>query len=234
MNRQQKQFMKIIKTIDYSRQNWEKFYDFCELTSQSFRVCLSPYHDLVSKDIERIHKKYKKEDITKFDKMLDCMIESLEISYHDFLGDIFQEMELHNKYKGQFFTPYPVCKMMSQMTLGTNIKESFNESGYFTCNDPACGAGATLIAVVDELVSQGHNPSTDVYMVAQDVDQLASYMCYIQLSLCGVAAKIVHGNTLSGEIFSEWYTPVYFLNGWYNKIKIQESKDETNSDSTCV
>ena len=232
MNIQQKEFIKIIKTIDYSRQNWEKFYDFCELSALTLRLPF--YGELVVDDIKRLHKKYKQEDIVKFDTMFELMVDSLEISYHDFLGDIFQEMELHNKYKGQFFTPYPVCKMMSQMTLDDNVKDIVQDKGYFTCSDPACGAGATLIAVVENVRTLGLNPSTDVYMVAQDVDQLASYMCYIQLSLCGVAAKIVHGNTLSGEIFSEWYTPVYFLNGWYNKIKIQESKDETNSDSTCV
>ena len=39
-------------------------------------------------------------------------------------------------------------------------------------------------------------------------------MAYLQLSLYGIPAVIIHGNTLTDEEWSRWYTPVYMVNGW--------------------
>lgn len=55
------------------------------------------------------------------------------------------ELGLSNDSGGQFFTPYNVCQMMAEMTIG-NVVPQVKERGYITINDPACGAGATLIA----------------------------------------------------------------------------------------
>ena len=63
----------------------------------------------------------------------------------DFLGKIFMELNLSNESGGQFFTPYSVCQMMAELTTG-NVTPQIEEHGYITINDPACGAGATLIA----------------------------------------------------------------------------------------
>lgn len=41
--------------------------------------------------------------------------------YHDWLGDIYMHMVISNskqKWNGTFFTPFPVCVMIAQMTLG--------------------------------------------------------------------------------------------------------------------
>ncbi len=39
-------------------------------------------------------------------------------------------------------------------------------------------------------------------------------MAYIQLSLYGIPAVVIHANTLSAEEWSRWYTPVYIIEGW--------------------
>ena len=39
-------------------------------------------------------------------------------------------------------------------------------------------------------------------------------MCYLQLALYGIPAVVVHGNSLTLEEWSRWYTPVYILEGW--------------------
>jgi len=41
-----------------------------------------------------------------------------------------------------------------------------------------------------------------------------AHMTYLQLALYGVPAVVIHGNTLTCEEFSRWYTPVYLMNGW--------------------
>lgn len=51
-------------------------------------------------------------------------------------------------------------------------------------------------------------------MLATDIDLKCVYMCYLQLSLYGIPAVVIHGNTLTLEEWSRWFTPVYIAHGW--------------------
>src|SRR5699024_11833427 len=62
--------------------------------------------------------------------------------------------------------------------------------------DPACGAGALLVAFANECLRQKVNYQTSVLFVAQDIDFTVGLMCYIQLSLLGCAGYVVIGDTL--------------------------------------
>ena len=35
---------------------------------------------------------------------------------------------------------------------------------------------------------------------------------YIQLTLLHISAEVIHGNSLSFEVFRTWYTPAYIMN----------------------
>ncbi|MGY2498082.1 hypothetical protein ACW4UO_26755, partial [Klebsiella pneumoniae] len=50
------------------------------------------------------------------------------------------------------------------------------------------------------------------------IDRTAAMMAYIQLTACNIAAKVVHGDSLSQGVFSVWYTPAYILGGWSRKL----------------
>ena len=138
----------------------------------------------------------------------------------DFLGKIFMELNLSNESGGQFFTPYSVCP---QSTTG-NVTPQIEEHGYITINDPACGAGATLIAGIHaarrRLEKAGLNWQNHILITAQDIDYTVALMCYIQLSLLGAAAYIKIGNTLTEPMCSNdtlenyWFTPMYFSSVW--------------------
>jgi len=39
-------------------------------------------------------------------------------------------------------------------------------------------------------------------------------MAYVQLSLLGIPAVVVHGNALSLDVWGVWYTPAHVLVGW--------------------
>ena len=72
-----------------------------------------------------------------------------------------------------------------------------------------------IIAAARALKEQGENYQRKMRVVAQDLDWKAVYMCYVQLSLLGVNAVVVQGNTLAepwtpySDTPSErvWYTP---------------------------
>lgn len=132
-------------------------------------------------------------------------------------------LNLGNDSGGQFFTPYDVCRMMAEMTCD-NVLPTIEAKGYISINDCACGAGATLIAGVHAAAKQIHkaglNWQNHILVTAQDVDYTVAYMCYIQLSLLGVAGYIKVGNSLTEPMRSDdslenyWFTPMYCSDVW--------------------
>ena len=58
------------------------------------------------------------------------------------------------------------------------------------------------------------NYCTQLVVLATDIDLKCVYMCYLQLSLYGIPAVVIHGNTLTLEEWSRWFTPVYIAHGW--------------------
>jgi hypothetical protein len=98
------------------------------------------------------------------------------------------------------------------------------QDGYISINDPCCGAGATLIAGIHaarkQLEKANLNYQNHLLIVAQDIDETVALMCYIQLSLLGVAGYVKVGNSLtepmtdSDDKENYWFTPMYFSNIW--------------------
>lgn len=57
-------------------------------------------------------------------------------------------------------------------------------------------------------------------------------MCYIQLTLLHIPAEVIHGNSLSLEIWSVWRTPAYYMSNAHNilhkKVKTIDSVEIEN------
>lgn len=169
---------------------------------------------------EQVAKSYTPEELDVIAQMFAQIVLGLEENPdQDFLGDLFMKLELSNEYRGQFFTPYCVCKMMAEITepsMGAEIEQR----GFISVNDPACGAGALLVAFANEALSQKVNYQQSVLFVAQDIDFTAAMMCYIQLSLLGCPGYVIVGNTLTTPPTTPlteqnvWYTPFYFMGAW--------------------
>lgn len=123
----------------------------------------------------------------------------------------------------QFFTPYHVCELMAKVTE-EDVAAVVKEKGYITINDFCCGAGATLIAAINEARKQlekvNLNFQNHVLVVAQDIDEIVALMCYIQLSLLGVAAYIKVGDVFTQPMSTDdngenyWFTMMYFSDVW--------------------
>lgn len=66
------------------------------------------------------------------------------------------------------------------------------------------------------------------FLVGQDIDEIAALMCYIQLSLLGVAACIKVGNSLTDPMTGNdsmdnyWFTPIYFSDVWVMRRMFHE------------
>ena len=138
----------------------------------------------------------------------------------DFLGEIYCELNLTNKDKGQFFTPYDVCILMAKINL-IDVLDVVKEQGYATVFDSCCGAGATLIAAANETRQQLSKENKDfrecIRFIGQDIDQTVALMCYIQLSLIGASGFVKVGDSFSDPIKQDdtfenyWFTPSYYI-----------------------
>lgn len=157
----------------------------------------------------------------------------------DFLGSIFMELNLGNESGGQFFTPYHVCQLMAAVAMG-DVVSQVEKDGYITINDCCCGAGATLIASVHEARKQLEKANLNfqnyVLVVAQDIDEIVALMCYIQLSLLGVAAYIKVGNTFTDPISPDdtlenyWFTMMYFSDVWVVRRAFRKMDELTKGE----
>lgn len=170
-----------------------------------------------------IVKRYSKEQAMRFAHALGALTMAMEkAEFGDILGTTFMELDLGSKWAGQFFTPYEVCRVMAGITLGNGVDAKLQERGFITACDPAVGAGALPIALAEELHRAGHNYQKCLHVTAQDVDQKAAHMAYIQLSLLHVPAVVIVGNTLANECRERWFTPAHILGGWSRKLATRD------------
>lgn len=51
------------------------------------------------------------------------------------LGELFMALGLANEWKGQFFTPYDICRAMAAMNLGEDLKSQIEEKGWVSVSD---------------------------------------------------------------------------------------------------
>lgn len=159
----------------------------------------------------RIVGRYKKPEVEQLATLFGAFVEGYEnLEFEDVLGPI--HMELGSKSaksaSGEFYTPWSLCVMMARMILG-DLKDIPTDRP-LTIAEPASGAGAMILAAAQHFHYSGHSV-LNMLVTATDVSYLATRMCHVQLSLWGIPAKIVHGNTLSGECWDELFTPTYSM-----------------------
>lgn len=180
--------------------------------------------------------KYTPEEAEKICEMLSYTV--LAFDRHpeqDFLGDIFSALNLHDEWRGQFFTPYDVSKMMAKMILPGKENAEGWEKPVTVC-DPCCGAGCLLIACANVARSYGVNYQQKIAFYAQDVDRITALMCYVQLSILGCKALVRVGNSLTEPPTenmpldeSVWLTPMLAGEDVFKIVGLfAGGKEETN------
>lgn len=153
---------------------------------------------------------WKKEEVGMFSNALACLIDEMNGKpFTDILGVYYMEWALGEstaKRNGEFHTPPCVCELMAKIIMDSHFVEKvIDDTGYITISEPACGAGATILAAASQLAGSGMGHLIRYMRVtATDINKTACDMCYINTTLWAIPAKIVHGNGLSGEVFGEW------------------------------
>ncbi|QQN37445.1 hypothetical protein JHW33_23345 (plasmid) [Rahnella aceris] len=99
--------------------------------------------------------------------------------------------------------------------------ETINKEGWVTLSEPCCGAAGMVVAYAESMLEAGFNPSEQLFAHCIDLDPVAADMAFIQLSLLGIPAEVVTGNTLTLEFSRVRYTPVYYANDWEARFALR-------------
>lgn len=217
-------FHNTFNSIDRSKNRFEIFKDFitcfaCCMRNSIGKPGMAYFSESVEQEYFSILNKYSQDDFKKFPEMLSTIV-LLSDAYnapHDVLGDLYMSMEFGSKHNGQFFTPSEISNLMAEIN-DSKMENLIKEKGYITVNDPACGAGSTLLAKVKKVLEKGFNPINHLYVEGTDIDRLVALMCYVQLCLWNVPAKIYVGDSLTLNLREVWMTPSYVLGCWNFKL----------------
>ena len=241
----QHELAKAITAFSYRHPIYQTFADFVELAAISLNAVdlRQPWRDNQEAKYMQIVKQYTPEEAQAFCKMLAILIGALEtattpgsIGRADILGLTYHELELHNKWTGQYFSPFEICQLMAEMNVGDKeeLEAKIAADGFIRLCEPACGSGAMVIAFALAMRSRGVEPQRHLHVTAVDVDLKCVAMTYIQLSLLGIPAVIVHGNSLTLEEWGHWYTPAHIMFGWGAKLRRRSNAEPAAQTETVA
>lgn len=232
----QQNIIRLFERVNQAHSRWQTWADFVVMAAISISNTVDLLHaEEREKQYLAISRKYRAKDMQLFAEIFAEVVAGMEQNPdQDFLGEMYMTLELGNDHAGQFFTPYCVCRMMAKMTYGDMLTAQIERDGWISVNDPACGAGALLVAFANECLDRKINYQTSVLFVAQDVDFIVGCMCYLQLSLLGCPGYVTIDDTLthpqtsydgrglfpvdSGNV---WYTPFYFRTEWHARRLVE-------------
>lgn len=191
-----KDIIKTIKEIAGRYSEYEVFTDWIRCMALSISNSVQLFHNSVWQKREKAYMdtigRYTQEEQEKLCAMTAMLAETMCGGLGDVLGGIYMDSGMGNKTTGQFFTPYHLSQVCAELTVPEP-----DDTGKIHINEPSCGGGGMVIAAADALRRRGVNYQKSMEVVAQDLDWKAVYMCYVQLSLYGIRAVCVQGNTLA-------------------------------------
>jgi len=226
----QQDIVKLVNRLDGKYSKWQIWNDFVLMFATAIANSLpNPHREYREKMYLETAKKYSRAELDIMAEMMALVVIGMEENPdQDFLGELYMAMDMGNQWTGQFFTPYDICKAMSMMSYSDGVIESqVRERGFISVSDPACGAGALLIAFANVCREKKLNFQQHCLFIAQDIDVLAGMMCYIQLSLMGCPGHVIVDNTLAkpAMFYDErallpaggtnvWTTPMMYSDTW--------------------
>ncbi len=212
---------------------WEVFRDCMECCAIALSNGCDPSQREAREAVYMKHvERYGKEAMGHFSHALAQIAMAMEAEPCDLMGQLFMALEFGDANRGQFFTPYDLSRVIAGMSIDPeSLERTIEERGYITLSEPACGSGGMIVAFADEMRRAGFNPQQQLHVTAVDVDTTAVHMAYIQVSLMGIPAIIIQGNTLTLETRSVWRTPFHIIFGWEQRLKLRaETPSETTTE----
>lgn len=218
-----REFIRLFRDTARYHHRHEVFRDFAEMAALAVQNAFLRCPDL-EKEYLTIAGRYQPDDVNRMSQLLACLTGALECRPGDFLGQIFMELEIGSDHMGQFFTPYHVSVLMAQLTAG-DVLSQLEHKPFITLQEPAVGAGSMVIAFAEVLAEQGINYQDKLFASCMDIDATAAHMCYLQLSLLGIPAEVMTGNTLTLDVRRTFRTPLWYVGNWQARLGTYDAID---------
>ena len=222
---------------------WLIYSDFLEMiaiamSNSTERVFNKKRFEEREKEYLKIAKKYSKDELMIFSEILADIINLQDINIKkgnglkDILGSLLMQLELGNKWNGQFFTPDSIANLMARINLDKNkIKEAIEKDGFVLGVDEAVGGGVTMLGLANTMLDLGYNPQQQLFIVCGDLDRKSCFMAYIQLAMAGIGAVVKNQDALANDVIKDsinpmdsWITPSFYMNGWKYRLKYKKEK----------
>lgn len=208
-----KSIVKKIQNTDHKYNYAEIFFDWINSMFYSYANTCNKVEYLDREDkFKRLEEKHGQQTIEIFRQCHSELVMLFENKIDDYLGKIFHELGMHNKMKGQFFTPFHLSKLMAE-TRVNELMKILEVKNIAKVIDAACGSGSLILGMLAVLKEKGINYQNRIFVYCSDLDENAIQMTYVQLTLVGAMARCENKNALSGELFGSWDTFNYSISG---------------------
>lgn len=197
MSKDKKEFLGLTKMLQKiaHKYSFSRVYDdFIKMSICAFSL------GQMEKEYLEIAGKYNKDELVLFGHALAEMVNEYEQNnlpngdWKDILGNVYEETNssFSASGSGQFFTPVSVCKVMAQLTTGTEKCED-----EITVNDCASGSGRNLIAHARLHPLNRYR----AFYIAQDLDERCVNMSVLNFMMFGMKGVVIHMDTIQMKIY---------------------------------
>lgn len=229
-------FMNDIENVSNRKSGKEVFIDFLKVSCYAISNAVNKEnYESREKDYLHIIKNYDEKERTKltslfvdFGMILDECMANKKI--HDILGSVYSMKKYYDPHKGQYFTPEHVASFMAAMTADYANFRSFDVQ---ELSEPTCGSGIMVLKTAENMMQNNINFQDSLLVNAWDVDLTCVLMAYLQFSLYGIPAIVVHGDSITHEIYSQWITPMMYSKDLNKKLQIKRSLEAIKEMLDC-
>jgi type I restriction-modification system DNA methylase subunit len=212
MGNAKQEIIKRIQNLSGRYSPYNVFSDWIECSALAIQnTCTLPHTELWEareKEYLDIMNRYNQDERFAIRELFFLLVDALEEEMTDVLGEVYMAAGLGSKYTGQFFTPFHVSELCARVVIQDKINHF--DGNVLTLTEPSCGGGGMIIAAAKVMKEAGINPQRYLRIVAQDLDWKGVHMTYLQLSLLGLKAKVVQGDTLA-DPYRAGYPPERIL-----------------------
>lgn len=209
------EFEKIV--MSFTRAPWEVYCDFLQLAIDAFLSDHTPEHPR-EKDYMKIIGKYSHAEAQKFGDMLALVTKYMWETGEEFLANMWMKLAA-NSNMGQFFTPPSLCDFMAQLNFDLIDWDNYSSKRPCCISDPACGGGLTLFYAVKKCPLEHRN---SLFIHGVDIDINVCHCTALNMLFLNVDAVIIHGNSLSMEVWHVFRIRHHWAGGEIYEIKDPE------------
>jgi len=147
--------------------------------------------------------------VSQLVKLIELIGEASE-GFCDPMGELYQQV-ISSGHNGQYFTPEPICDMMSLMSAN-NLEDGQKVL------DPACGSGRMLLAAAKR--------NRFAIFHGADLDTACCKMALLNMLLNSLTGEIAHMNSLSNEFYTGYSVKTSIVNGFHIPFYVEFTEPE--------